>query len=210
MANSLPMTLRVYQKLSAAVVPLAPALIKRRLKQGKEDPARVGERRGMSRDIRPHGPLVWIHGASVGEVLAAAAVDREVARAQYPHPPDLGHGDLGGDRRQAVSRRHHSSICALRFPALCRALSRSLAAQSGAVHRIRFVAQSHPVERGAAFADGPDQRPDVASFVSALAQGRRHDLGVAWPLRCLSGAIAMSMPSALRRWAAATSSPRAI
>src|SRR5438128_9717928 len=74
MANSLPMTLRVYQKLSAAVVPLAPALIKRRLKQGKEDPARVGERRGMSRDIRPHGPLVWIHGASVGEVLAAAAL----------------------------------------------------------------------------------------------------------------------------------------
>jgi 3-deoxy-D-manno-octulosonic-acid transferase len=74
MANSLPMTLRVYQKLSAAVVPLAPALIKRRLKQGKEDPARVGERRGMSEDLRPHGPLIWIHGASVGEVLAAAAL----------------------------------------------------------------------------------------------------------------------------------------
>jgi 3-deoxy-D-manno-octulosonic-acid transferase len=74
MANSLPMTLRVYQKLSAAVVPLAPALIKRRLLQGKEDPARVGERRGISTDIRPHGALVWIHGASVGEVLAAAAL----------------------------------------------------------------------------------------------------------------------------------------
>src|SRR5664279_1588941 len=74
MANRLPMTLRVYQKLSSAVMPLAPALIKRRLKQGKEDPARIGERRGMSRDIRPHGPLVWIHGASVGEVLAAAAL----------------------------------------------------------------------------------------------------------------------------------------
>src|SRR3979490_2006029 len=74
LANSLPMTLRVYQKLSFAVVPLAPALIKRRLKQGKEDPARVGERRGMSKDIRPHGALVWIHGASVGEVLAAAGL----------------------------------------------------------------------------------------------------------------------------------------
>jgi 3-deoxy-D-manno-octulosonic-acid transferase len=74
MANSLPMTLRTYRRLSAAVALLAPALIKRRLKQGKEDPARIGERRGMSRDIRPHGPLVWIHGASVGEVLAAAAL----------------------------------------------------------------------------------------------------------------------------------------
>ena len=66
LANSLPMTLRFYQRLSSAVVPLAPALIKRRLKQGKEDPARIGERRGLSKDIRPPGPLVWIHGASAG------------------------------------------------------------------------------------------------------------------------------------------------
>jgi 3-deoxy-D-manno-octulosonic-acid transferase len=68
------MTLRVYRRLSSAMLPLAPALIKRRLRQGKEDPARIGERRGVSADVRPHGPLVWIHGASVGEVLAAAAL----------------------------------------------------------------------------------------------------------------------------------------
>ena len=68
------MTLRLYRKLSSAVVPLAPALINRRLKKGKEDPERVGERRGMSRDLRPAGPLVWIHGASVGEVLSGAAL----------------------------------------------------------------------------------------------------------------------------------------
>jgi 3-deoxy-D-manno-octulosonic-acid transferase len=74
MANSLPMTLRLYRRLSSAMVPLAPALIRRRLKLGKEDPARVGERRGMSRSPRPQGPLVWIHGASVGEVLAVAGL----------------------------------------------------------------------------------------------------------------------------------------
>ncbi len=73
-ANALPMTLRVYRSLSSAVVPLAPALMKRRLRQGKEDPERIGERRGLSRDPRPAGPLIWIHGASVGEVLAAAAL----------------------------------------------------------------------------------------------------------------------------------------
>ena len=84
MANSLPMTLRVYQKLSSAVVPLAPALISRRLKQGKEDPERIGERRGMSQGIRPHGPLVWIHGASVGEVLAAAALTKFAPLAIVP------------------------------------------------------------------------------------------------------------------------------
>ena len=43
---------------------LAPAWINRRLKLGKEDPLRVSERRGMSADVRPAGPLVWIHGAS--------------------------------------------------------------------------------------------------------------------------------------------------
>jgi 3-deoxy-D-manno-octulosonic-acid transferase len=74
MADSLPMTLRFYQRLSGLASPFAPALIKRRLRQGKEDPARVAERRGLSNDVRPHGPLLWIHGASVGEVLAAAAL----------------------------------------------------------------------------------------------------------------------------------------
>src|ERR1700753_4048322 len=74
MASLLPMALRVYRRLSTAIVPLAPALIKRRLKLGKEDPARIAARRGLTRAARPHGPLVWIHGASVGEVLAAAAL----------------------------------------------------------------------------------------------------------------------------------------
>jgi 3-deoxy-D-manno-octulosonic-acid transferase len=74
MTGSLPVTLRLYRTLSFAALPLAPVLIRQRLKQGKEDPARIDERRGMSADIRPHGPLVWIHGASVGEVLAAAGL----------------------------------------------------------------------------------------------------------------------------------------
>src|SRR5690349_37117 len=74
MAKALPMTLRFYRGLSSAMVPLAPALIRRRLKLGKEDPERIGERRGITRDTRPQGPMVWIHGASVGEVLASAAL----------------------------------------------------------------------------------------------------------------------------------------
>ena len=74
MASSLPITLRLYRRLSAAAVPLAPVLIKRRLRQGKEDPERVSERRGVSDGPRPGGPLIWIHGASVGEVLAAAGL----------------------------------------------------------------------------------------------------------------------------------------
>src|SRR6201985_1041189 len=73
-ADSLPMALRGYRSLSAAVLPRAPALIRQRLRLGKEDPERSAERRGLTRNVRPPGPLVWIHGASVGEVLAAAAL----------------------------------------------------------------------------------------------------------------------------------------
>jgi 3-deoxy-D-manno-octulosonic-acid transferase len=74
MVDSLPTVLRLYRALSVAMAPLTPLLIGRRLQQGKEDRARVSERRGVSALARPPGPLIWIHGASVGEVLAAAAL----------------------------------------------------------------------------------------------------------------------------------------
>lgn len=72
MLSGLPMTVRVYKGLSALATPLSGAVIARRLKQGKEDIARISERRGIPTVERPAGQLVWIHGASVGEVLAAA------------------------------------------------------------------------------------------------------------------------------------------
>ena len=74
MADALPITLRAYRSLSASLTPVVPLLIKRRLRNGKEDPERIDERRGISAIERPAGPLVWVHGASVGEVLAAAAL----------------------------------------------------------------------------------------------------------------------------------------
>jgi 3-deoxy-D-manno-octulosonic-acid transferase len=79
----LPVTLRVYRGLSTALAPLAPMWISRRLKQNKEDPARTDERRGIARISRPAGPLVWIHGASVGEVLAAAALIERLRSAGF-------------------------------------------------------------------------------------------------------------------------------
>jgi 3-deoxy-D-manno-octulosonic-acid transferase len=72
MAGDLPLALRVYRRLSAVAAPVTGLLIRRRLRQGKEEPERVGERRGLASVDRPRGPLIWIHGASVGEVLAAA------------------------------------------------------------------------------------------------------------------------------------------
>jgi 3-deoxy-D-manno-octulosonic-acid transferase len=69
-AERLPLTLRAYRRLSAAATPLAPLVLARRLKRGKEDARRIAERRGETGIERPSGPLIWAHGASVGEILA--------------------------------------------------------------------------------------------------------------------------------------------
>ncbi|MCI5047110.1 MAG: 3-deoxy-D-manno-octulosonic acid transferase [Aquisalinus sp.] len=64
------LSLRTYRAASGMMGPLADLTLKHRLKKGKEDPDRVNERRGISSISRPSGPLVWIHGASVGESLS--------------------------------------------------------------------------------------------------------------------------------------------
>lgn len=64
----------LYGGVGALLAPLAPGLLRHRLKQGKEDPARTGERLGHSGMARPEGPLIWIHGASVGEAQSVLAL----------------------------------------------------------------------------------------------------------------------------------------
>jgi 3-deoxy-D-manno-octulosonic-acid transferase len=66
----LPLTLHAYRLLTAAATPLAPVLMSHRLKRGKELAARLNERYGESDVARPSGPLVWVHGASVGELVS--------------------------------------------------------------------------------------------------------------------------------------------
>ncbi len=66
----MPAALRAYRLLSAMVTPLAPLFLARRLRRGKEHGARLGERRGESGIRRPPGALVWVHGASVGEIVS--------------------------------------------------------------------------------------------------------------------------------------------
>jgi len=69
--DRLPFALRLYKWASFLGSPIATQVLARRLTRGKEHPERLAERRGEPSLRRPAGPLVWVHGASVGEMLAA-------------------------------------------------------------------------------------------------------------------------------------------
>ncbi|MEQ1781317.1 MAG: 3-deoxy-D-manno-octulosonic acid transferase [Hyphomonadaceae bacterium] len=60
-------SLALYRIATTMLEPFAPALVSRRVKSGKERAARTGERFGRTAISRPDGPLLWMHGASVGE-----------------------------------------------------------------------------------------------------------------------------------------------
>ncbi len=65
-----PPALAAYAMATGALEPLAPALLALRAHAGKEDAARRHERLGRPILPRPPGPMVWLHGASVGESLS--------------------------------------------------------------------------------------------------------------------------------------------
>ncbi|MDC0738712.1 3-deoxy-D-manno-octulosonic acid transferase [Cognatishimia sp. SS12] len=75
---SLPPVLVAYLGFSRIADPVYRALHRRRLKSGKEDPARLGERYAQSPPARPPGRLVWFHAASVGESRSILELIRQL------------------------------------------------------------------------------------------------------------------------------------
>src|ERR1700722_13964030 len=75
-----PLSLTGYRLASFLATPLAGAVLSMRLKRGKEDQLRVSERRGLTGLARPPGPLVWLHGASVGEAAVLLPFVERITR----------------------------------------------------------------------------------------------------------------------------------
>jgi 3-deoxy-D-manno-octulosonic-acid transferase len=65
-----PLPLRLYAGLLEAGGPLLDLYLARRMRAGREDIQRFGERQGIPSVPRPAGFLIWFHAASVGESMS--------------------------------------------------------------------------------------------------------------------------------------------
>jgi 3-deoxy-D-manno-octulosonic-acid transferase len=83
LSDRLPLALRVYRLASRTAAPLAPRLLAKRLDRGKEHATRLSERRGEPSLPRPAGPVIWVHGASVGEMLAVVPLIERIRARDF-------------------------------------------------------------------------------------------------------------------------------
>ena len=96
-----------YRGVTTAMRPLVPAYLSHRVKKGKEDQARLSERYGYATISRPPGPLIWAHGASVGETLAIMPLlGRLGGRGGLPPAGDVFPEGRQHDSRHLQARRN--------------------------------------------------------------------------------------------------------
>lgn len=70
----------LYRGATTTALPLIELLLQRRLMRGKEEAARIDERRGIPSIQRPSGPIVWIHAASIGEAQSVLVLIERILR----------------------------------------------------------------------------------------------------------------------------------
>lgn len=71
--------LTTYRWMGAGIYPIVGPYLAYRATKGKEEHNRRRERYGKSNVPRPHGPLIWVHAASVGETSAVTPLIKSIA-----------------------------------------------------------------------------------------------------------------------------------
>ncbi len=131
-------SLILYRGATALLGFAVPSILRGRARRGKEDSARLDERLGRPSRTRPAGPLIWLHGASVGETVSLLPLVERLRRER----PGVTVLVTSGTATSA-------DLLARRLPA-------------GALH------QYIPVDTPAAAARFLDHwRPDLAVFVES-------------------------------------------
>ncbi len=70
---------QVWAATATGLAPLLTRHLRARARNGKEDPSRLNERKGIDPTPRPDGTLIWLHAASVGETVSILPVLTELA-----------------------------------------------------------------------------------------------------------------------------------
>lgn len=71
--------LGLYRIAGSLAYPVIGSYVGWRASRGKEEKDRRRERYGFAGAARPHGPLIWVHAASIGETAAVTPLIREIA-----------------------------------------------------------------------------------------------------------------------------------
>ena len=182
-AKPLPLALHLYQSACSLGSPMASQVLTRRLKRGKEHPERLAERLGEASLERPKGPLIWVHAASVGEMLAAVPLIERLRAQGFAVLVTSGTVTSATLAEQRLPDGVMHQFIPLDGP---RFVQRFLDHWRPGL--ALFVESDLPV-RDAQDPDDRDQRQALGTLVRPLAQGASRDRGASRSLRFVFGPI---------------------
>ncbi len=135
------------------------------------------ERRGEPTADRAAGPLIWIHGASVGEIASVMPLIEQLASHQTAVLVTSGTVTSAAMAQQRLPQRRYPSIHSARRAAVCHAVPRPLAARPDVARGVRPLAESDPRKFRARHSADSRQRTRIGTLRSAHGGGFPRSIG---------------------------------